>query len=471
MAKGESLRTEKGGIDLSDLFRSSQPVVPVRCLHLDLKGLPPTNERLLSLLDLLAAARYNAVLVEWEDMFPWTCDTRFRCETAYSPDDIVRFREKAKVLGIEIIPLVQCLGHMQTPLKFPEYAHLRELPDHYDVLNPLAAGARELVQEMVDDVLALLPDAKHFHLGGDEAWTFGSHPDTKAFIEEHGKGALYMHHVEPLLDNLLARGVRPILWHDMMTQWDAASLHNIREKADLCVWGYQGHPDTANPRAHYHTANIERFQEHGVSMWAGTAYKGADGNDSELPVVENRLRNMLAWTEIAQRFEMKGVISTAWSRYNTMITQVEPIDAALDVLVLSAAVLHDGAAPQEGIDACREFLKSVGEYECFQACYQSVAAFSRLKHSAWDNIRRTRQNMACATLDPARIEPVLYAKWAKSLGALVARMDTEAQNIQQAFSGLVPDIWISRFTGDRLEPLRHEAEEIACMATELAGDR
>jgi hexosaminidase len=454
---------------VSEFFKASQPVTPVRCLHLDLKGLPPTSERLLSLLDLLAAARYNAVLVEWEDMFPWTCDTRFRCETAYTPEDVVRFRDKAKVLGIEIIPLVQCLGHMQTPLKFPEYAHLRELPDHYDVLNPLAEGARVLVEDMIDDILALLPDVKHFHLGGDEAWTFGSHPDTKAFIEEHGKGALYMYHVEPLLDKLLARDIRPILWHDMMTEWDSASLHKIREKADLCVWGYQGHPDTVAPNRHFRTENIERFKEHGIQMWAGTAYKGADGNDSELPVVENRLKNMLAWSEVAQRFDMKGVISTAWSRYNTMITQVEPIDAALDVLVLSAIVLHDGEAPERGIEACREFLKTVGEYDRFQACYESVAAFSRLKYAAWENVRRTRQNLACAILDPERREPVLYDKWAKSLAALVARMDTEAQKIQEAFSGLVPDIWISRFTGDRLEPLRHEAEEIADLAAKVAG--
>ena len=64
---------------------------------------------------------------------------------------------------------------------------------------------------------------------------------------------------------------------------------------------------------------------------------------------------------------------------------------------------------------------------------------------------------------------MLYDKWAKNLAALVARMDAEAQRIQQAFSGLVPDIWISRFTGDRLEPLRHEAEDIADLAAKLAS--
>src|SRR5690606_39634017 len=57
------------------------------------------------------------------------------------------------ILKLELIPLVQCLGHMETPLSLPDYKHLRELPHDSYVLNPLAAGARELVQKMVDDVV------------------------------------------------------------------------------------------------------------------------------------------------------------------------------------------------------------------------------------------------------------------------------------------------------------------------------
>jgi len=152
------------------LFTSDKPVIGQRCVHLDLKGTPPTPERLIKLLKVFSAARYNSVLVEWEDSFPWTVDERFRSETAYSPAIIRKFVKTADDLGIEIIPLVQCLGHMETPLHLPEYAHLRERPYDESVLNPLAPGARSLIEKMVDDVLALMPGVKRFHLGGDEAW-------------------------------------------------------------------------------------------------------------------------------------------------------------------------------------------------------------------------------------------------------------------------------------------------------------
>src|SRR5690349_3888505 len=106
-------------------------------VHLDLKGVPPTFGRLLELLPIFAAAGYNAILVEWEDMFPWVMDKRFRNETAYTADEVRRFHAEAARHKLEIIPLVQCLGHMETPLQFPEYAHLREVPHKSDVLNPL----------------------------------------------------------------------------------------------------------------------------------------------------------------------------------------------------------------------------------------------------------------------------------------------------------------------------------------------
>ncbi|MGI6542055.1 MAG: family 20 glycosylhydrolase [Limnochordia bacterium] len=443
------------------VFTRMEPVIGIRCLHLDLKGQPPTPQRLLSLLELLAKARYNAVLVEWEDMFPWTCDERFRCETAYKPEEVKAFVAKAKELGIDIIPLVQCLGHLETPLKFPEYAHLREVPDRPDVLNPLAEGARDLVMRMVDDVLALMPDIKYLHLGGDEAWTFGTHPDTKAYIEAHGKGALYMHHVEPILDHLSAQGIRPILWHDMMTHWDDASLDHLKGKADLCVWGYQGSPKTVASTRHFHISHIQRFAEHGVSLWGGTAYKGADGLDAEVPNPEIRAFNIKAWTDTATEYNMKGVVATAWSRYNTMVTQCEPIDASLDMLVLAGLVMYNGEQPENVQDAIATVLQEAGELERFRACYEPVAELGRLKKIAWDQVRLARIADACFKLDPDRADPPAMQRRISDLNRLVERMEEQAKRIEESFTGLVPDIWIKRFCGDRIESLRGEIEDLA----------
>ncbi len=433
------------------------PIVPIRAVHLDLKGLPPTPARLLSLLDLFAALRYNAVLVEWEDMFPWTVDERFRCETAYSPEVVSQFVAKAKSLNIELIPLVQCLGHMETFLRPMDYAHLREIPDQCDGLNPLAKGARELVQRLVDDVLQLMPGIKYFHLGGDEAWTLGTHPDTKAFIAEHGKAELYLRHVRPLLDNLAERSIRPILWHDMMMEWDHAALGEMGRRADLCAWGYRGRPD--NTGDHHSAARLQPFLDAKVPLWGAGAYKGADGSNIDLPNIPSRRENAEGWAAIAPRFHFRGLIATAWSRYNTNIQQCEPIDTSLDALALLGFIFHDGVAPTEpgAIDAA---LESAGELADFRRRRTILEQFSRYRRDAWLQVQDFRERRALIKKDPRRTGTSQPEKMMTRLSSTVQKLISFANDFRQAMSGAVDDVWITRYLDERIDPIQEEMADL-----------
>ena len=83
------------------MFHRSTPLIPIRGVHLDLKGLPPTPTRLLEFLDRFAAARFNCILVEWEDSFPWSVDPRFRSPTAYTSGEVEQFHRRALQLGFQ----------------------------------------------------------------------------------------------------------------------------------------------------------------------------------------------------------------------------------------------------------------------------------------------------------------------------------------------------------------------------------
>lgn len=435
-------------------FARPMPITPYRAVHLDLKGLPPTPQRLLSLLDLFATLRFNAVVVEWEDTFPWTVDERFRCETAYTPDEIRRFLDQAAKLGIEVIPLIQCLGHMETFLREPEYAALREVPEWCDVLNPLHPESRALVERLVDDVLALMPDVKYFHLGGDEAWTFGRHAQTRAYIEQHGKGALYLHHVQPLLDRLNARGIRPMLWHDMMVQWDDASLRQLASDSDLCVWGYDQGPDETTH--HYATAHIQRFRDLGITLWGGTAYKGADGHNSDLPNLPRRQENALAWAGVAQRLSFRGLMTTAWSRYNTNVQQCEPTDGALDVLALHAAILHDGDSPAGGIESCLEVLATAGERDRLERCRSTLRRLADQRRAGWQAVQDLREQIITTRDDPRRAGTDQVARKRERLSVILTDLRATAAAFSEAFRDLIPAIWIERYLSERVVPLESE---------------
>jgi len=436
------------------LFAKSTPVVPIRPIHLDLKGCPPTGRRLISLLRVWAAAGYNAVVVEWEDTFPWTVDERFRCETAYSPQTIRDFCAEAARLGIDVIPLVQCLGHMETPLQTPGYEKLREIPHKATTLNPLAPGARELITRMVEDVLALSPKLKYFHLGGDEAFGMGTHPDTKAFIEKHGqdgKAALYLQHVEPILDLLRARGIRPILWDDMMRHWDDVSLRRIAPKADLMVWAYGG------DALQRHGQFMERFKQHGVSLWGAGCFKGAESPSADLPDIDDRAANTLTWVRAATQYNMKGVLATGWSRHQTQRPMSIFIDAALDAAVMCALILHDGELPKGGIETCLKVLETVGERDAFVQRRAVVTEMNQARMHAWDGVRSTREQLIVGMRDIRRRGGWAEMEALRDLRYCVAKSDEIKAKLFAAFDGLVDPIWLERYWAERFEPLWEEA--------------
>lgn len=432
------------------------PVIATRCVHLDLKGVPPTFSRLLRLLRIFADIGYNAVLVEWEDMFPWTVDERFRCETAYTPKQVQTFHETAEAVGLDVIPLVQCLGHMETPLSVPGYEYLREVPGKVDVLNPLAEDARQLVEDMVEDVLSAMPRPAYFHLGGDEAWSFGSHPDTREYIEQHGKGALYLYHVEPILDSLLARDIRPILWHDMMLSWEDEPLTRLAEKADLCVWGYRGRPDQT--RHHHRIDAIRRLESLGIRMWGGTAYKGASGPDSDLPDKSIHRENALGYADVGKTIELQGVVATAWSRYSTHYVQCEPIDAALDSAAEVAMILRDGKLPDP--DEAMTVLEEAGERKQFEDCYRTMRALADARRACWNLIREFREQRVTAEQDPRR----RGRDWpGETLGRLerhIGSLLQAANDVREVFAGLIEPPWLERYLDERVEAVRREYDSL-----------
>ena len=437
---------------MSGLFHHHEPAFPIRCLHLDLKGLPPTAKRLAELPAVIRAAGYNALLVEWEDMFPWTVHAGLRNETAYTPDEVETFCNRAAELGLEIIPLVQCLGHMETPLSLPQYRHLRETPDNCSDLDPLAPGARELVMAMVEDVLRLTQQVRYFHLGGDESG-LGTNAGTRAFIEEHGKGALYLHHVEPMLDSFKARGIRPLLWHDMMLDWDETALKWLGAKADLCAWGYRGHPDRVE--GHWNSRHVQRFHDCGVPLWCATAYKcGSDGEADYVAHIEDQAENALGWCEVGKRVEAKGIIATGWSRNSTGGKQYVPIDAALDSLFIIGAILHDGEAHPAKTDTVFPALQAIGERERFEACHAVARELTAVRNEGWHAVRTVYEKVAVSTTDCRRRSDRLYDSLMNWFDDVVDRSDAIADRFRLAFDGAIPPLWIERYLAERLMPIR-----------------
>jgi N-acetyl-beta-hexosaminidase len=117
----------------------------------------------------LARYKINAAVFEFEDKFPYSRHPLLTAPGAMTRDQVRHLVETGKRYHIEIVPLVQTLGHVAFIAKHPEFYELREVPMSNWQLCPLKKGTFPLIQEMLDEVLEVVQPAKYFHIGGDEA--------------------------------------------------------------------------------------------------------------------------------------------------------------------------------------------------------------------------------------------------------------------------------------------------------------
>jgi hypothetical protein len=213
------------------------PTQQIRGLHLDMKYLFQTPKAIEKWLQQLAAWKINTVLFEYEDKFPYERHRFLRHESAMTPARLRRLLKVARDHHIQVIPLIQTLGHLEYCLKHEQLAHLREMPDIHSQLNPLHPEAHRFVQEMIDEVMAYHPDAEYFHVGGDETWFLGANPQSKAELQRKGEIGLYLDHMVPVLEHVIAAGKRPILWDDILRE-HADQCDRIPRETVLGYWEY-----------------------------------------------------------------------------------------------------------------------------------------------------------------------------------------------------------------------------------------
>ncbi len=324
--------------------------IPYRGIHLDLKGAPLPIDTLIAEFQQMAAWGINLLLIEYEDAFPYAFDPAVRAPTAYSPADIGRILATCKSLDVEIVPLVQTFGHLEFVLKHERHRHLAQTPGSWQSIDPTLPESRDLVLKMLDELLAAHPESRWLHLGGDEVWDLGEGPRSKARAAEIGKDGLYLEHMMPIIEHVRARGPRPILWDDMMRKWPAESLLRLAPAVDLMVWSYG-----ADPFARITREILDKFAGAGLHLWAGAAFKGADGVAADLPNDRARMANTEAWARYAAGNKWEGMAATGWSRYSGLTTYCELWQAAPMSLYLAAEAMRKGCYEQGDWErACRE---------------------------------------------------------------------------------------------------------------------
>ncbi|KAK7790047.1 hypothetical protein R5R35_008251 [Gryllus longicercus] len=321
------------------------PYVPEhRLLHLDLKGAPPKVSFLKRLFPLVRQLGATGILLEWEDMFPFTGSlASISATNAYSKEDIQSILEAARGSELEVIPLVQTFGHMEFALKINEFASLREVPESPQALCPSLNASFEFVEKLVTQVMEVHQGARFLHIGCDEVFQMGECRRCRTQSRE----SLFLSHVSRVANMIHSRypGTMPIIWDDMLRHLSPQSLEefHIGELVEPMVWVYAEDVYRFVP-----TMVWEKYASVFPHIWSASAFKGAFGETLYIPNVKRHLENNLRWLEVmtaeGPKFKggFRGIAVTGWQRYDHFAVLCELLPAAVPSLAVNLLATSHG---------------------------------------------------------------------------------------------------------------------------------
>lgn len=223
--------------------------------HLDLKRPMWRRDYLDRTIARLRDWGFNALLFEFEDKLRFRRHPDLAHPEAWSPEQAADFVRACRQQGLDVIPMYPSLGHAECVVGKPPYAHLRESPDVPDQYDPLSLEARALLLELFDEIIEIFQPRHFIHVGGDETWSLGKSAKCQPLVQEIGVGGLYLQHMRPILDHIRARGLRPLLWADMVLQ-HAEVLDQLPRDTVLVDWHYSRVSDRADRAYLWHTGNF-----------------------------------------------------------------------------------------------------------------------------------------------------------------------------------------------------------------------
>ena len=345
-ARVEEIHQEREAERQNQQRRGQQtaPYVPRRrVIHFDLKGAPPTVPYLLKVFGIVKKLGATDVMLEWEDMFPFSGVLRpAAARNHYSRAEVRQLISEAKRLGLGVIPLVQTFGHLELFLKLEPFAHLRESPPHPEALCPSRNASRRLVETIIDQVMELHAGAPLLHVGCDEVYHMG----LCDLCQRRLRDELFLEHVAYVARYVRDRhGAKALIWDDMMRHIPTDTLRRagIGELVEPMIWVYAEDVDRfAGPQVY------SAFSEVFPRAWTAAAYKGAFGETLVLPPLQRHLDNTLNWLATMRRESDRfsdgfaGMVLCGWQRYDHMAVLAELLPAGIPSLVIDLATASRG---------------------------------------------------------------------------------------------------------------------------------
>lgn len=232
----------------------------------------------------------------WKDMNPVT------------GEEIVLLEKYCSERFIELVPSINCFGHMHDWLEKREIRHMAESPYGYDcawgndlppaTLNPQDPDSFQLVEKIFADIAPYF-SSEQFNVGCDETMELGQ-GKSRDLCEKQGRGKVYYDYVMKIYNIVKRMGRKMMFWGDIIIDYPEM-VKDLPKDISVLEWGYEAN--------HPFEEHCRKFKESGIPYYVcpGTSsWRSITGRS------ENMRLNLLNAAKYGLEYDAKGYLITDW---------------------------------------------------------------------------------------------------------------------------------------------------------------
>ncbi len=266
------------------------PAHRVRAVHILLDN--ASDEFHVAMIDrIFSKFKFNTIVAESEYV-RWESARTLWHPNGATKDEVAALLRAAREHQMEVIPLIQTLGHAEWLYTNNQNLDLLEIPPEQSnaryVYNPLNPRVYEVLFPILDEATKLF-QPRYLHIGHDEVRNVVPFP-WSAEGKRLGFGELFVRDTLRLHEFLKTRGVGTMMWGDvLLTNEFAREIDRLPREIVMVDWQYQ-------EASRY--PSLARFGQWGFPTIAATWWKP---------------KNITGFAQEGERQRVLGMLRTTWT--------------------------------------------------------------------------------------------------------------------------------------------------------------
>lgn len=286
----------------------------LRILQIDLGRQKETVEYIKSYIDFAKENGYNSVLLYLEAAVKVACVPFFSDDDTYTPDEMREIVAYGNTQGIDIIPALEDLAHVENFLRYEELAFLSECKDAMVDGRGIVSGLGHCACPSNPEGMAFLDTyyrqvielftSPYVHVGMDEPFDFAVCPRCAARIAKgETKDDIFCAHLMRVYDLVKSFGRTMMMWDDFFEYLDIAE--RMPRDIIMCNWNYGFIGD--EPQGHWMNRKKRDWFRYYDQL--GFRYLFCTYANSS-----SKLYNTDTFTAYASKYHPAGALMTVWER-------------------------------------------------------------------------------------------------------------------------------------------------------------